>query len=239
MLKIESTRILTSMPVPLSSTVASIMEGVVAIGVMENGVMCAKPSAGNTGEVVLGIAMSQVMNPTVAPKVEEFTIPATPFQITLSKTPLNAATQIGVQVIDSSGNYVSNMTYIASSVVTGRFISTAASRVITFAAADTGLLVRVTYTYAPTLVEAAMIYGQGIGDAAQSAINSVSVVTNASILFTDQYDPSDNWSIGGPVYTQANGLLTLKTSGTLLPTVKVMQAPGIGTDGFLGVFFSS
>ena len=138
-----------------------------------------------------------------------------------------------ILVIDATtGAVLSAMSYNAT-LATGVF--SISGNVVSFHSSDASKRVRITYKYAPTVTEAKMIYGQGVGDGAQSTIGSVGVITRAPILFTDMYDAGDNWAAGGAVYTGATGRVTLKTSGTALPGVIVAQAPSIANGGMLGL----
>ena len=233
MLNLNASRISESSSVALSAAITSVREGAALIGIMEGGMLVAKETAGASGEVFLGFAAAQIATVTEAPKVEEASIPAaSTYTITLAKTPLNPSTGVAIQVIDATtGAVLSAMTH--GTVAAGVFNITGA--VVTFHSSDASKRVRITYKYAPTVTEAKMIYGQGVGDGAQSTIGAVGVITRAPILFTDMYDAGDNWAAGGAVYTGATGRVTLKTSGTALPGVIVAQAPSIANGGMLGL----
>ena len=234
MLNLNASRISESSSVALSAAITSVREGAALIGIMEGGMLVAKETAGASGEVFLGFAAAQIATVTEAPKVEEASIPASAaYTITLAKTPLNPTTGVAIQVIDATtGAVLSAMSYNAT-LATGVF--SISGNVVSFHSSDASKRVRITYKYAPTVTEAKMIYGQGVGDGAQSTIGSVGVITRAPILFTDMYDAGDNWAAGGAVYTGATGRVTLKTSGTALPGVIVAQAPSIANGGMLGL----
>ena len=89
MINLNSSRIELSQPMPISETVASIMEGVVLVTALESGRAVVKPSTGSGSEIVAGFARSQFMNPTDSPKIETVTIPVGGV-VTLGKYP-NAA----------------------------------------------------------------------------------------------------------------------------------------------------
>jgi hypothetical protein len=238
MLNMNASRIAESGSFALSAAVTSVREGAALIGVMEGGSLVAKETAGGNAEVFLGFAAAQIATVTEAPKVEEVTIPASgPFTVTLAKTPLAPATRVGVQVINAAGEVTATFAWDANATLAaGEFIIS--GNVITFHTDDASKRVRITYVYAPTVTEARMIYGQGVGDGAQSVIGAVGVIRRAPVLFTDMYDSSDNWAAGGKVYTAAGGKVSLKNAGTLLPGVTVLQAPSIANGGLLGLVVS-
>lgn len=235
MLNLNASRIAESSTFALSAAVTSVREGAALIGVMEGGALVAKETAGGGSEIFLGFAAAQHVTATEAPKVEEATIPASgAYTITLAKTPLNPTTGVGVQFIDANGVVTSALVYDANgTLIAGEF--SIVGSVVTFHSTDAGKKVRITYKFAPTLTEARMIYGQGVGDGAQSTIGAVGAITRAPILFTDMFDASDNWAAGGPVYTAAGGKVSLKNAGTLLPGVVVVQAPSIANAAMLGL----
>lgn len=238
MLNLNASRIQYSTPVPLSATVASIKEGALLEQVMEGGRSTVVPSTGAAGARILGFARSQFMNPQSSPIVEDIIIPAAPgpYTVTLSRTALNpSATNCSANLL-VNGVPGSAMVWDDTPDATLDFFI--AGNVLTVHSADAGKRIRVVYEYALTVVEAAMLYGQGVTDAGQSTIRSVDCITNAPLLFTTEFDLSDNWAAGGLVYSGANGKVTLKTTGTLLPGVSVWQAPSTDVHGFLGLMVS-
>jgi hypothetical protein len=224
MLNPNTSRVSTTSTLALASTVGSVKEGTLMSAIMEGGVAVGIASTGAATEDVRGFAMSQVMDVMSAPKVEEATVPSVaPFTIVLVKTPDSAAV----------GRFAYNpVTTAYDTPVTG---STVSGKTITFLPADAGKKVRIVYSYAPTIVEAQMIFGQGIGDAAQSVVGGTTIVTDAPLLFISNFDATDNWALGGKVYSGANGNVSLKNTGTLLPGVRVAVSPAATSDGFLGL----
>lgn len=231
MLNMNASRIGSSQMFALPTTVASVKEGALCAGVYEDGILKAQACTGAAGELVLGFAASQVMDVADSPKVETVTVPASgPYTVTLAKTPLNPTTAVGVIRISAIAG---PLAYNAA-VGAGQF--SIAGRVVTFNAADAGKVMKITYRYALTVAEAQMLYGQGIGDGAQSVINGTGIIRSASLLFTDQYDPTSDWASGGTVYTGPNGTITKTAGTTAIPGILVAQAPSAANGNFLGLF---
>lgn len=235
MLNLNASRIMYSTPVPLSATVASIKEGALLEVSMEGGRATVVPATGNAGAKILGFARSQFMNPQTSPMVEDILIPAAPgpYTVTLSRTPLSpSATTVGANLL-VNGVPGSAMVWDDTPDATLDFFISGS--VLTVHSSDAEKRIRVVYEYALTVTEAMLLYGHGVTDAAQSAIRSVDCISQAPLLFTTEYDRSDNWAAGGQVYSGAGGVVTLKTTGTLLPGVTVWQAPNVDMHGFLGL----
>lgn len=234
MLNLNISRIELSQMMPKSDLVASIAEGALLVGVMEGGRLVAKPSTGSGTERPLGFGRSQFMNPVSAPKVETTVVPASPYKITLQKTPNHAAVgDIGVFI-----NGVAATVAATSPGGTGEAQWVVGSKDIIFHSTDATKDIKVVYSYDLTLIEAQMLYGQGIGDAGQSVVNGLDVITKAQVLFTDFYDASDNWATtSGPIKCGPGGKMTLAGSGTPLDKCYVIQAP-TANNPFLGVYVS-
>lgn len=233
MIDSANSRIFASQSAKLHSNYSSIEEGTLLVWSMEGGEGVVKPAAGSSTELIAGIARSQYINATEAPMVEEFTIPGSgAYTVTLAKTPLSPDTRVGVVFTNNGELGVVDTTPDAT---LDFFVS---GKVVTFHSADAGRPVRITYRYAPTLLEAQVLYGQGIGDAAQSITGMIEIVTSAQIISVTNYDPTDDWTVGGPVYSGAGGVMTLKTSGKLIGSANVLVAPGATNGGMLSVYIS-
>lgn len=256
MLQMNLSRINGSVMRPLSASVASVAEGVPMVAVMENGRAVVRPSQGNaTTEQFVGVSRSQTMTPTEAPKVEDFEIPTvadgvTTTTVTLAKTPTSSTDiKITKHTISSDGKTDTTAVYTLDTSpsngvpATGKYLIS--GRTLTFAPGDAtdanaNVFLRATYRFAITLVEARMLYGEGTGDGAQSDVGGVDCINDVDVLYTDMYDPTDDWtSAVGPVYLGA-GVFTLKSSTkTLIPNCYVVAAPSSvsGNNGFLGISF--
>lgn len=259
MLNMNLSRIDAEVTRPLLSTVNSVAEGRVMVKVMENGQAKVQMSQGGVAtELFAGIARTNVMTPDEAAKVEHIEVPAanavsgTVSLVNLAKDPIDAY-GIGVlkvvETIDANGDKSEAITAFTldgspTDGVPHAGKYTISGTGLSFNPADRtdnvdSTYIRVVYRFAVSLTEARMLYSQGLGDAGQSVISAVGCVTQAQALYTDAYDPTDNWAAGGPVYAGASGMLTLKagSTNTRLTNVHVLEAPQstLGNNGFLGI----
>lgn len=255
MLALNMSRIQETVMRPLHSSVASVIEGVPMVIAMENGTAKVLPSQGNsTTEVFAGISRSQAQTPTTAPKVEDIEAPAvangvTTTSFTLAKTPINGLSIMKLTLTeDKSAIAVKTVFTLDSSPTngvpaTGKYLIS--GRTVTLNPADATSAndlasFRVFYRYAISALEAGMLFGTGILDGAQSVVGGTDCVTKADVIYTDQYDPTDDWVAGGPIYLGA-GVLTTQSSGkTKLVNAYIVQAPNVsagaaGYNGFLGI----
>ena len=185
------------------STVASMESGTCLVRKLENGEEALMPCAGVAGEIVAGFAMGQYANVTVAPVVEEITVPPAPHKVTLSKTPKTKPVGYGGAPITSA----------------------AGDRNVTFAVADEGKTIRVVYSYEPTVTEAGILYGHHPYSDGYDGMTGV--IDNAEVIYISNFDHDSDWwsEDAGPVYTAPNGNVTLDNSGTLITGVTVKVAP--------------
>lgn len=232
MLDVNRTRVIASQMMSLASTVASIEEGSLVATYIESGKAVIAAADGTSGQVIAGVTRSQILNPTTAPKVEIVTVPSSsPYTVTLAKTPISpGATTVSAVRTDT----LAKLTYNATDA-DGRF--SISGKTVTFNSAQAGVEVKITYRYTLTLIEAQMLYGMGIGDAAQSVVNGSEVITHAQVLYTDKYDASSNWENPTALYSGAGGVFTMSTSGVLLPKCYVIEAP-TAANGLLGVYIN-
>jgi hypothetical protein len=95
----------------------------------------------------------------------------------------------------------------------------------------------VGFRYKPTVQEATLIQGSGpVGGFSGAQYLGVTGVITEGDVFTDHFDASDNWAAGGAVHLGAGGIFTLKTTGTELKGVNILEAPAAGS-AFLGLNF--
>ena len=237
MLNINASRILNSQNMLLSAAVASVQEGALLSVVMEGGQARVTPSTGGSAEIIAGFARSQYLNPISAPRTEDLVIPASgTYAVTLARTPIAPDTNSSAVLLVAG---VPTSAFVWDTTPDATLDYWISGNVLTVFSADAGKTIRVTYEYNLTIAERDMIYGQGINDGGQGVTGGTDVITDAQVLFTDKFDKSDNWNVGGPVYSGAGGIVTLKNTGTLLPRVYVMSAPnGVGFGAFLGLYVS-
>lgn len=213
----------------LHSSVTKIAEGTLLQTVIEGGKAVVLPTAGGNSEQIAGLALNNAGQVTLAPRYEEITVPATgPYTVTLANAPNG-----GVRVAPVAGG-------AAYTVDAGGGLATTeytlAGRVLTFAAADAGLKLRVSYKYSPTLVEAQALFGQQPFEDPQGIIRATGVLYHADEIYLTNFDPASDWwaATPGPLYSGASGVVTKSSGGVLLRDCFVIAAPSANSP-YLGL----
>lgn len=231
MINFAATRIDRSVARAVAPAAMVLQEGqaLVADLTAEGGVA---PSAGASGEQFVGVSLSQQRTLSAFPAVEEFTVPATPYTVTLAHTPIAAT--MAVETIDASGNKVAAYTVITSGTVATTQAKSVADTVAFYSDAA-GLLVRIRYRWAPTAVQAQMLQGDVLpGGDVGAILNSVGVIV-AGDVYTSEYDTSVDWDQAAPaIKTGANGLFTIGGSGAALTNARVISRPSTASP-YLGI----
>ena len=235
MIKLQKTRIMNSFHRNVATGYDVRDEGVALVYVNENGETKVKPSAGTAGEKFAGVSISQVQVPGILSAIEVFQGSGN-LTLKLSKTNLVSG-QVAI-VVD--GVYLA----VAGSASAGHFSVDAATGVVTLDAANAGTALapvelKAIYKYAPTFIEAVNAQGNGpAGGITAASYYSVSGVVMEGDVATDCFDVTDNWTqTTGPVYLGPNGIFTLKSGGTELKGVNVLEAPIAAPAGsFFGAF---
>lgn len=231
MLDHANTRVIQSQMIPKHSSVVSVEEGSVLVRAMENGKATARPSTGAANELCVGISRAQFVNPTEAPMVETFKVPAaSPFTVTLAKTPLLPDTAVGCWIDGSAGVVDTTPDATLDFFIVGN--------VATFHADDAGKTVKMSYRYALTVTEAQILYGQAVGDAAMSVVDGLDSITAAQQVATTMFDPLIDWAAGGVVTSGAGGRLTVGGNGPVIDKCYVLEAPSAENNMHLVVYFS-
>lgn len=221
----------SSRMVGLNSAVSKVEEGTLLQAVIESGKETALATTGASTETVIGFAQSNAGSFSVAPRYEEITVPATsPYTVTLANAPI--AGTISVREI-SSGTAFTGVDAVDLDATTEYSLS---GRVLSFVAADASKVLRVQYSYTPTVIEAQALYGQFPFEDPQGVIGAVGVIYFADELYITNFDPSSDWwnASPGKIYSGANGKVTKTNTGVLLPGCSVVAAPN-ATNPFLGL----
>lgn len=209
------------LPIAVGATVAA--EGLALVADNSTPTFGVKPSAGTTGEVFIGVSISQEFPLTAYPKVEENVQPVAN-TIVLDRTPIAGTLS------------VYDVTAGAPLVVTTDY--TLSGKTITLQGATVGHNIRTTYKFAPTAVEASMIQGDVYpGGAAGTKYRQVGVLKSGAI-YTTEFDSAINWHQAAPVVKSgANGQFTVGGNGATVPCV-VIQVPSISSP-FLGLLLTA
>lgn len=210
----------------VAETVSVLEEGVPLVRVMEDGVMKVAPCTGDADEIFIGYSQNRHTAPSEAPIVEEFTIPGTsPYTLQTSKLPLTFATAATIYINGTAATILTS-----GSPTTGQVLVTTTGG-LTFAAADAGKSVSVVYRYALSQAEAAYMFGNDIPFVRHPMVETT--VVEVGVVYTDRYDPADDWAGADKAYLGADGVLTTDdTTGTFAGFV--VAAPAVG-NGFLGI----
>lgn len=205
------TRWNVAIDMPIASGVTKLNEGAALVQVLENGEAKVKLSAGAANEIFAGVSYSQLMTPDSAVDVRTYTVPATPFKITLPNKILDIA-QVQIKKADGTVFTVDAGAPTGTTDVQGA----TGSDVLTFHSADEGASVTVTYRYALTVFQARALAGDGIpgiGNPVQAS-GSVGVIQDGTV-YTDQFNPANDWTAANvaDIKTGANGYFVRGGSG--------------------------
>lgn len=229
-LNISRLRFDSSRMVSLHSSVARIEEGTLLQSVIEGGKEVVLAATGASGERIAGLALNNPGQMSVAPRYEEITVPSTaPYTVTLANAPINGSMRVaplagGAAYTADAGSGLATTEYAL------------AGRVLTFAEADKGTKLRVSYRYNPTVVEAQALYGQQPFEDPQGIIRATGVLYHADEIYLTNFDPASDWwaATPGPIYSGAGGVVTKSSGGVLLEDCFVIAAPS-AVSPFLGL----
>lgn len=209
-----------------------VQEGQAIVSVFENGIETVKPATGVANEAFMGFAVSESLVPTVGKMNEAFTIPGSPYTITLSKD-IKTANPFGFIVVATNGTRKVIKLTAGTASATEVVIS---GRNVTFAAADTGLKVYAIYDYDITVAEALYKHEVNAFASFNPDVRDIGVFYEGE-LHTSMYDPSVDWStfnaVTNKIKLAAGGVLTLGGSGTAIDWV-VTALPEVN-NGYLAV----
>ena len=230
-LNISRLRFDSSRMAGLHSSVSRIEEGTLLQSVIEGGKEVVLAATGASGERIAGLALNNPQDFSVAPRYEEITVPAqAPFTVTLANAPVNGSMRVAP--VSGGGAFTADA---GSGLATTEY--SLAGRVLSFADADAGKNLRVSYRYNPTVVEAQALYGQQmIGNDPQGIIRATGVLYHADEIYLTNFDPASDWwaATPGPLYSGAGGVVTKSSGGVLLEDCFVIAAPS-AVSPFLGL----
>jgi len=192
------------------------------------GVFGVEPSAGSSGELFMGFAVSEQIGLNSFTSIEALTI-SSGLTYTTTYTPSSGT----VFIFDNTDNVALVVT--TDYTISGSVISFTGSTAIA------GKSVTVFYRYAPTTVQANSIQGNiKPGGPAAAVWNQVGVI-KSGVIYTSEWDTSVNWLATNPALkTGANGRVTIGGSGVAINGVVVAAPNSGGPDGnFLGIEFSA
>jgi hypothetical protein len=221
----SSTRPFDSSNRKIASNENAIVIGSCLSNVLENGEGRVKRSTGTSADVFTGFAMDGQGAQTWATKTEVRVVPAAgPYTVTLGKTPKADA---DVSVVNGTALFTQGA--VATTVYA------IAANVLTFAAADAGKTIVVTYKYNITAGEYLAIADQQFAGRTPSDVIGVVAVMHTGYIYTDQFDSAVNWFAASiaDVKTAANGLVTRGGAGVAI-SAEVVASPS-ANQPFLGL----
>lgn len=232
MLNLNKTTIVESIQYDVASNIIHLEEGQALVSVLENGKMKVKPSTGASGEHFVGVSIARAAMPTVAPRVEEVTIPASgPYTVNLARNPTGV---VGATVLVDA-NTRTNLTASGSA---GASNFSRSGQVMTFDSSFAGKKAIVRYSNDVSVKEATLLYGFDAFVAVDLALAPVIGVIREGIIYTSCYDPLVDWdSIGGSTVLRlaADGRFTLGTSGGTVIPGTVYETPSANSNGMLAI----
>ena len=217
---------------PIASGVTKLDEGSALISVIENNEAKVKPSTGGSNnEIFVGVAYSQMDAASVSTDVRTYTIPASPYTVTLPNTPVGGVTAVLVK--DSTGTVYTVAATAPSATGNVQLVGA----VLTFHSSDVGKTVTVTYKYNLTVFQARSLTGDGILGLGNpvSASGSCGVIMNG-LVFTDQFDPGADWGAANvaDIKAGANGQFQRGGTGATVTNAYVIAVPSVDKP-FLGL----
>lgn len=229
MLELNKCQLIETRVANLLSTVIAVTEGTPLVHAMENGVAAVKPSTGAAGEKLVGIAIDRPGIPTIVPRVETRTVPASsPYTLTLEK-PVNG--NVGINIVNANGTRTAVTAGTPASNAGQYSIS---GNVVTFNSAQAGATVELTYFYAISMQEAMVRFKFDAFTPTNAPLPTVGLLTTG-LAFTDRFDPASNWAgwAPGTDIKLGDGVFTLTGSGAVIDAV-VEAIPGADSP-FLGI----
>lgn len=223
--------------VPLKSTNSYTQEGDCIVLGSEAGTDYAvyDRSAGTANEHFAGCAISDYRRITDFVKCETTVVPTVAaFTFQLAKTTPTAGS---FYLVDSAGTVMTDVSPGVPASVNQYSVST--SGLVTFHAAKAGVTISlIRYTYTPTVREMnALFYQRPLVAQGQSLLQQVAIAVGHVQMFTTAYKTSDTFTVGGKVYTGANGKFTTTTTPVQVAGV-VISLPTV-SDVYLGVSYAT
>lgn len=218
---------------PLYSLAPAIEEGMALCGVMEEtlfkATILAAPAA---TDVFLGLAYNYYTSPSTIINIETITVPAAPGPYTVQLGNLPIAPDTTMLVRDSTGQvYAHNNAHGANQF-------SDAAGLITLDASAAGKVLTFTYSYSPTMQQAAYLFGDGVaGHTGASAVTGTIGLIRRGLVYTSNFDPMVDWTANPVMKVGANGVITSTGNGPEIPGY-IYEVPSSDSP-YLGLNFSA
>lgn len=233
MLDLNKSTLIETIQYEVAAATIRMEEGQALVAVLENGSMKVKPSTGAAGEFFVGVSIARAAMPTVAPRVEELTVPATgPYKVNLGRAPNGI---VGATVVDGSTRTQLTAQGSADSTHFSR-----SGQEVTLDSSFAGKKVIFRYSNDVTAKEAALMYGYDAFVAVDLSLAPVVGVIREGLIFTSCYDPLIDWdSVGGNnvIKLASDGRFTIGGNGKELQAT-VYQTPAASNNGMLALLIN-
>lgn len=215
MLNLQLTRIVRTYSENVQSGALIPEEGMALVYVRENGETRVKPSAGAANEVFAGVSYSRHAPPALLPYVQE-TVVRADGTVELVRPPVNG--QLLVKLAGAPLEVVNVAAADATKVRLDNLL-------LRFFAGQAGKPVYVQYLYAPTVMEARTVIGDGqIGGLASTSEGIIGMLKDAD-FGTNMFDASVDWTSALQVKLAAGGTFTVGTVADHIPGIVVKNSP--------------
>jgi len=219
-------------PVMPSAVVTT--EGLILVSVLDGGVEKVQPSAGVSGEKVVGYSVSDNQTITSVPVVEEHTVPASgTLSFTLDHLPMGS---FGASTVSAYDGTTMLTEAAVGSESTDKYSVDYTTGLVTMGSTYAGKTIKVIYRRAVTVMEAQMLFHQrNINNTSGAVFNQVGVGCGVGELFTAEYDTTADWSgTTREVKSGPDGKLTIGGNGSVVGTL--IQVPS-AENSFVGIHF--
>lgn len=222
MLQLQETRIARSKHEAVLPGVIIPEEGMALVYVKDGEETKVKPSTGSGSEVFAGVSWSRAVPPAAAPFVQEGVV-STGLRMELPRAPISG--QLNVKVNGTQKTIVSGAPASAAEVqVSGRFLI--------FYTGEAAKAVKAQFLYAPNVVEARAMLGDGPHGGLSSSQESIIGTLKDAQIATNFFDASADWSTTLYAKLGAGGIFVPSNLADSIPNVVVKKAPN-GSNPFL------
>lgn len=218
-------------------------EGLVLCSALEDGIEKAAlyASAPGSGVKVLGFSSLADALPTQTSAIESVVVPTSPATLVVGASKANLIQNyIRVYRVDNAQVLTPDYTY-AGSPADNTVKIDVAKGLFKFHADESGKNIIITYLYELTSLQAKQQFGErhinnrGL-HTDYSAFGQMEVLTGIGEIWTDAFDPTQDYTSGAALTVGANGLISMGGSCTI-PAV-VVGVPSVGAGALLGIRFN-
>jgi hypothetical protein len=216
MLDLARTRPFQSNDIPLSTTVTNIEAGACLVSITESGIEKVVTSAGTSSDKeFVGVAFTEPFRPTTMTNVElDYPTTAAP-SVALQYAPVSLST---VEVL-INGVAAGTIQSGSPGASTGVVQIVGSTLTLNSTDAATNPTLTVTYQYTLTVLQAQMLFGDGVPGAMAADVVGVIGVIQKGYVYVTNFDASQNWAAAQitTLKTGANGRFTVGGSGCTVP----------------------